>query len=207
MRTHITSLVLGFSVLSLTAACGRAPDTLVCVDVSTSALAADEQSPFGFTPGEILDFVEGEHAAPMIWATGDGTDITVTITSTDDARYVERQAQDDGSGAESNAWCESTVDVDVLVEVSTADGSFAESWLAPLEVDSAGRAWMSKHLATGAIGGTFDFAAFDSTSYDTVEIVIELELTAEGSSGEIWADTYRETPEASTWSKIDIATF
>lgn len=213
MRIQTISSALTLSILVLTAACNEpAMEILACADLSSDALTVDQASPFGYAPAEIIAFSEGDHQASLSFAgAGAATSVTVTVSSMDDPRYVERQLQEPASGelrgTDGTLPCEDTVQIDASVAITSTDGAFAEAMDGPFEVDSEGIARLSRRVAPEALQGSFDFAVFDPTPYDTVELVFDIELREDGMSGEIWAETYRETADANTWSKVDIATF
>ncbi|TNE91088.1 MAG: hypothetical protein EP330_06470 [Deltaproteobacteria bacterium] len=151
-----------------------------CLPTTTADLAVDETSPLGFTPQALLDLAEGSHTETFAFEQGGSVGVTVTFTASGQARFEEREYQDDGSGMEMAMDCEDAVVVPGTVTVVTDDGAVDESFDVELEASSADLAsWFGE---VASLHGSFQI---DESPYDEVRYFGMGTFDADGSAGEL----------------------
>lgn len=186
--------ILGIgSLLVLAGACtlGNDPAELpYCEDVAT-ALAMDEVSPLGFSGADVLAFAAGTKDETLVYARRgvDDTPLTLELGSVDGARFVQSTAvypDEGGVQADIGVVCDDRVEVDVAVELITADGAFDEAWQGALVAISGDAASTRHELDPDALGGTYDMDVdIDVADYDARSLWVEIQLDAIGTSGAI----------------------
>lgn len=133
-----------------------------CVVVDEQPLGADEVSPIGVAPGDVLGIVASPFAARLFWADGaapasepsTGVQLTFANRESSSARYVREEARTDREIALD---CSAYVAVTGTLSLRTDDGAFDESWTTALRARVPSRAEAYVTLEWAALNGTFDF--------------------------------------------------
>ncbi|GEM_PF-4288399 len=166
-----------------------------CHDESTLLADLDEVfAPAGVIPREVIDLVTVPTAAPHIW------DQLGVETNTDAATTMQFEVVPTGVvyGLES-VWfpptdlpdepspCYNSIEVEVVIDMSTADGALAESFEGTLtaDLDKTDPATVSLHteLALAGLAGTLELSPEDP------DTILDEEMTLEVDFGQVGAAT------------------
>jgi hypothetical protein len=157
-----------------------------CLAVSTTMLPMAEASVLGFSGADLMALVGGDHAATLAWAKGGSTEATVSVnTQATEARYLDREWTDDGSGIELAMDCPDVLEVDVIVGFTTADGAFRESWTSKIMAPTAAQASFFQELDLAALGGSYQVTEVNPAEFDEVRAFLDADFDAEGVHGRI----------------------
>jgi len=179
--------------LAVGVACSNGKDPTAelpyCEDEATPS-TLEEVSPLGFSGSDILAFAAGTSEATFVWERREVADTTLSlaIAEIDGARFVRSTAvyPEDGEYAAIDVICDDRLEIDVSVDVETADGAFDESWQGILVALDADAASTSQVLDPDALGGSYDMDAdIDVPDYDDRSLWVEIQLTGEGTRGEV----------------------
>ena len=194
MSTRLASLVLLVASTALSA-CSD-PETSAggqiggeaaqCKAVTTTPLPMDQASVLGFSGADVMALAGGDHTATLTWAKGGTTDVTVSVATTaPEARYLDMEYVDDGSGIEPAIGCADVVEVDVTFGFTTADGAFAESWASKIQAPSATEASFYRELDLGGLAGSYAVTEVDPAAFDEVRAFLDATFDATGAHGTV----------------------
>ena len=133
--------------------------------VRVTALAPDESSPLGLSPGQISKQGEGEHRAAIEWLPAPATpygpesgqsELTLGVATLGSARLVMNEDAE-------RPCCEDNVQVDVRVTLATSAGAFNEVFDSMLFAQSADQVALFQQLAPEVLAGSFAFAGLSET--------------------------------------------
>lgn len=144
---------------------------LACIDETTdemngpscdrteTALTIDESTPLGFTPGEVLAWLEGTDVVSFIladnWLT---SEVEVEVASDGVYTWVDQEeAPSLGGGMEPaiGVVCEDSVEVGATVGFITSRGEFAESWAVTLSASASGAARATVDVELNEVEGSY----------------------------------------------------
>lgn len=159
-----------------------------CVVVDRVPLGRDEVSPLGFAAGPLLDVIASEHVDEMLWASGESTALTLSVTEGSLIEHLTREVDlGEGETIASEIWldCSDLVSMAVTLALQTEDGAFDESWETTLLASSADLAYQSLDL--DEVSGSFDAWQHvpDGSDYDEVHAWLDLSFGSAGVSGTI----------------------
>lgn len=188
-------------LLGLLTACGDKNDTgseadLGCTE-EVEPLSMEEDSPLGFGGRALTTLAGGEHSAPFTYQDGTETTMTVSVSYTGgQIRYVDREVEEGGDGMEpaieeAAALCPDTVEVDVALEIETADGAFNEEWESYVYATSADLASFYQEFDPTDLVGTYEIAAAltaaEVTDYDELRAWASGTIDLSGTNGALEA--------------------
>lgn len=156
--------------------CGPDADCIspdqVC-EPATRTIAIEDTTPAGFTVGEVLAALAGEHEAVLRWNDGPAVGITARVVRDGGQVTVTEYAYPNGSQDTDCSGAE--LEVDAQASLVTDDGGLDESWPTVIAIDDE---------RTIRWGGTFELDALQgSFARDDLEAIsILIEMTA----GEDW---------------------
>lgn len=163
---------------------------------SARVVEHDEQTPLGFSAADVLGWIEGTRTAPLAWkaetdqsvasaisvAPEEGaSSIELTIESGDGSiRFVERAA---GSGGEDlpGLACSDTLELDVRVQVTTANGALRDVFDGQMVMGAAQHAELTLRLEPSELEGSFVVNSSDPSlvpaAFRLVALLSERELS------------------------------
>ena len=161
-------------------------------DETATELALDEESPLGFTAQSLLDTLPISSTHPFDYDNGDSTSITLAVTPSDSATYVDSEPAENESGNDIYVICEDRLEVAAGVYFDTYDGVFQENVSVAL-VLTDGRIDGLAALDLGAMGGSFDIDDFtEEQDWDEARASIEFQYVDGSGSGRIYGDVSGE---------------
>lgn len=174
-----------------------------CEETVVVLAGVDAASALGFTAADVLAVVEGTHAGPIAWSAGlnDGPatvefgpesgegQLTVGIAyQGGEVRHIISKPKpsggdglDDGGGFA--AICNDRLEVDVVVDLDTAGGAFAESFTAPLRATTRGIGIVRHELALADFQGSFAATKVEPANAELGAIALEIGVSGEGLFG------------------------
>jgi len=169
-----------------------------CELLEERALQLNEEAPIGISGDDILLRAEGFHLSTLHYPDETSLPIEVTVTySAGAVTFFDREVE--GSpDAETVAACIDTVEVAVIMDISSEDGIFDETGL-PVHIVGIieNESSWSTTLNLEDLGGTYEVTEVDPTAFTDIEIAIEGTFVTQGSGGVIeglgWADGRRTT--------------
>lgn len=181
-------------------------------------LSIEEESPLGFAGRAVTTIAGGDHTATLTWATGDTTELTLSVSYQDgDIRYIDSEPEEPGPGEVAPAIspvCEDRLEVDVVLEAATEDGALAETWDSTLSAYEEQVINLYEELAIDGLTGTLDVASYvTSADYTALSAWISGEITVTGTSGEVAGqasgeDDCGDSEDCSAWAEaVDIGTW
>lgn len=196
MSTHLphyfTALLITLSACAPSDGGQVGEETIGCLPVDTQALALDETSPIGFSPMQVLELVDGSHAAPLRWANGSETVLTTSFSYASEANYQDREWIDDSTlgGPQPEPApadlgdCPDIVELSMTVTMQTDDGALNESWTIALQAVSADSSGFYRDI--DGVQGTLDIDSYaPAGDFDSKHAFLNFSITAAGVSGEI----------------------
>lgn len=168
-------------VEGVTAACDR----------DATDLELDATTDLGFSAAEVLAWLEAAHTSSLVLADeSTGRDLTVTVTATGAARWVdqsEAESSDTGAQPAIAAVCDDFVELDAVVEFATADGAFAESWEVTLPVEQVAGTQVTVPFENDAFAGSYSVPQAMIDACDSSHVQVDLYFSeGGGTSGSIW---------------------
>ncbi|MGK4003250.1 hypothetical protein WMF31_11545 [Sorangium sp. So ce1036] len=146
-------------------------------------------SPLGFSASEVLASIAGERTAPLTWANGGSTTVTVLVGAPTAVRFVEstRVEDSDPSGVEPAfaVDCSDHLEIDVPLSFATADGAFAESLQVTLRATEAGTARFHHEFDLAALEGSYEVTEVDPSAYKEVSVYLRGTIGESAVTGEI----------------------
>ena len=173
-----------------------------CLPTSTADLALDETSALGFAPQALLELAEGTSTGTFSFEAGGSSNVSITFTGSGEARFEQRDWQDDGSGVAPALGCSDVVLVSGTLAVVTADGSVDETVEVELEASTPELAGWFAELSS--LGGSYQF---DESPYDEVRYFLTGSFEAGGSTGELSAQGVNEDSEVATATNLTIGSW
>lgn len=179
-----------------------------CVDEAV-VIGLDEVSELGFAPQAVVDLALGEHEGTVTWDRGSDAAISLSVSQVGEARFVDSEVEVP-DGPVNDIWveCPDRVEVDVLVELSTDDGWFDESFELALISFDGELASFEQELDLDELVGSFDIEpdvaspdydelrAWVSADFDELGVVGVFEGQASGS------EDCEDGDECSAWAEM-----
>ncbi|MGD8858522.1 MAG: hypothetical protein PVI30_00820 [Myxococcales bacterium] len=170
----------------------------------TTVIGADEMTPLGFTAGEVLDFVVGEHTETLTWhelaIASYGPEqgeqgLTVEVTHDGgELRYVELAA--DTGGAEIFASCPPRLELDVEIGLRTDGGALDERFEATLRARSPLLATYFTRPDPHMLGGSFAIEEVREEGYELAQLELRMQFSPYGTAGWLTPVFERRTADA-----------
>ncbi|WP_437728370.1 hypothetical protein [Sorangium sp. So ce861] len=179
-------------------------------DEEKEDIGADDVSPLGFSAREALSALSGERSAPLTWAKGGSTTVTVAAGELVAARFVRstqaKVANSGPGGAESTAIaadCADHLQLDVPLAFSTEDGAFDEAFGVTLRVWQVDAGRFFRRIDLDALQGSYEVTEVDPTEFREVVVSLSGELTGSAVSGTI--SGIAENPPSGTGPEADVS--
>lgn len=134
-----------------------------------SEVALDEVTPLGFAASSVLARLPATETVPLIWATGEQTELSLAFRPADVAQYIDSEAvyPEGGTVPAIGIICDDYVQVAVQFDLATVDGAFDETFDGKLRASSEDGGEIRQELDLEGLTGTFDINAFtDTEDYD-----------------------------------------
>ncbi|WP_437819886.1 hypothetical protein [Sorangium sp. So ce1078] len=157
-------------------------------DEEKEDIGADDVSPLGFSAREALSAASGERSAPLTWAKGGSTTVTVSVGELAAARFVRSTvASGEPGGAEPAlaADCADHLQIDVPLAFSTEDGAFDESFAVTLRVPQVDDARFYHRIDLSALQGSYEVTEVDPAQFREVVVSLSGTLSSSAVSGTI----------------------
>lgn len=156
-----------------------------CDAIRTVALTGDEDSELGFGADEVKALVDGAHEGTLVYEAGGETALHLTVSGLTNARFLEQEYVDDGSGMEPALAmdCPDIVAIDAQVALVTDDGAFDEAFAQRIDVEATDLGYFYHELDLTALGGTFEVPG--AADYDAVRAFVDATFAADGTTGVI----------------------
>ncbi len=158
-------------------------------DRTESHVDRDEATPLGFTPAELVAWLEGSDVVPLT-LTGQSAqpDLEIVVDPTGIFTWVDLEPAPSSGGMEPAiaAVCEDGLEAGVIVEFNTAGGEFAEQWDVTLLAGAVDAAAGSVEVELDALEGDYAPAADAIEGCDDTALSFTLGFAeSTGPSGEI----------------------
>ncbi|WP_437971279.1 hypothetical protein WMF04_19150 [Sorangium sp. So ce260] len=158
-------------------------------DEEKEDIGADDVSPLGFSAREALSAVSGERSAPLTWAKGGSTTVTVSVGELAAARFVRSTVASGGPGGAEPALaagdCADHLQIDVPLAFSTEDGAFDESFAVTLRIRQVGDVSFYHRIDLSALQGSYEVTEVDPAEFREVTVSLSGTLSSSAVSGEI----------------------
>lgn len=172
-----------------------------CGEVTMSIIEDPSATPPGFDSNinTMLLVAEGNYAGTFVWSEVDppfevahaGTQSPVTVSLSymgGEIRLTEVELAGEFPDGVLGAPCANTVEIDVLLQLSTDDGLFAESMMIPLEISGfpgqgTGQPNIYRTIDFAAHMGSLAAADFGATEGEVSNILFGVNFTGEGAEG------------------------
>ena len=154
-----------------------------CDAVRTVALTGDEDSELGFGADEVAALVDGAHDGTFVWDAGGETAVHLTVSGLTNARFLDQEYVDDGTGTEPMLAmdCPDIVATDAHITLVTDDGAFDEAFDQRIDVETADLGYFYSELDLSALGGSFVVPG--EADYDAVRAFVDVTFATDGTTG------------------------
>jgi hypothetical protein len=136
-----------------------------CVD-TPSVVPSSEVSELGFSADDVLAAVGGMHATQLTWISGGlyaqhtrggtTTELALDFGSPDEVRFILSEGGGCPQGGEAPCIvCDSRMEIDLQLGITTADGSLDESLPITVEAMSIDQPWFRAELAADQVMGAY----------------------------------------------------
>lgn len=179
-------------------------------------IGIDEVSELGFSADEVLSLALGEHLGEVSWDRGSDAAISVSVGSVGEARFIDAEVVQPEGGDTLDIWveCPDRVEVDVVLELSTDDGWFDESFELALYSFEGSEARFHQELELDALAGSFDIEPdVTSVDYDELRAWVSGSFDEEGLVGVVEGqasgeDECEDGEPCSAWAEmVEIGSF
>lgn len=181
-----------------------------------AAIGLEDASPLGFSAAEVAAAVSGERSAPLTWAKGGSTTVTLSVGAPVAARFVTSTTP---TGTPSNGQeiglavdCSDYLKIDVPLSFATEDGAFAEAFSISLTARQADTATFYHSIDLAALEGSYQVTEVDPAEFREVRVHLSGTLGSSAVSGKIsgTAESFPsgDGPDATVSAQLfDVATF
>ncbi len=184
-----------------------------CEETAT-LVSLEELTELGFSGADLLALAEGSFEQTLTWTEdGSSTALTVDVVHADgEVRYVASTAvypDDGGTTIDIGVECEDYVEVDVTIDITTADGELAESLETSIASFYGTEVRARESLAPEDIQGSYEYTGMDPSEYDELDLDLSVELDEAGCSGEMTVTTQGcdddcDGNECTCWASNDV---
>ncbi len=166
------------------AAAGAAGSLNGCVDTPTD-VAADEITALGFSANDVLAKAGGTHTTDLLWLASDlyathsrgGTVTPLTLVFADapgSVRYIDSQGGGCSGGAGPCWTCQSRMEIDLELQLTSGDGALDELVTVTLEVLSLDAPAFSANVAATDLSGSYLDGIVPDAGYSLTGIHLEV---------------------------------
>ena len=199
-----------------------------CEDTVTVLDSRETETPAGVTAGDVLAVAEGEHTRALTWlpqeTPGDivlepsgSTSLDLTVThGAGEMRYVEREevvpetdgVPDVGPGVVD---CHATVEVDVTLQLVTADGGLDEaletSLVQVVDGEEAAAPAIANTLLWTEFAGSLSVGSIASGYTVDDDVALRIAFDADGPEGELESGVEHRGTDSVSYTELAIATW
>lgn len=190
-----------------------------CVEEVTVLAGVEVVSELGFSAADVLASAAGSRTASMTWSKGiDDGPITIELGPEQgeaqlvvdiahaggEVRYIKSTL--DGDGADfSNGQCNDRLEIDVVVDVNSSGGGFAESFTAPLRATTRGIATLRHAIDLADLAGTFAPTKVEPAHTEIGALLFDLGVSPSGLFGGASATVVLEEGGAALATDMQVA--
>ena len=162
-----------------------------CTERVTVLASIDEVSPLGFSAADMLALAVGQHASGARWGHDEASSASVEFTPaagdtavTVDLRYSGGEVRfiEADELLLYDFACNDRLEVDIELDLATADGALAERIVAPQQARNPEVVTLSQRIAGGELAGTLDFTVTHPPDAAT-ELAVRLGISPGNLSG------------------------
>lgn len=171
-----------------------------CKEEATVLAGLDAATALGFTAADVLASAGGQHMSSMTWSGGltDGpadiqlspaagdSQLTVDITyAGGEIRHIKStpEGSDDGNDGGFVANCHDRIEIDVEVDLTSADGGFAESFVAPLRATTRGISTLRHSIEFADLAGALALSKVEPADAKIGPVDLDLGISPSGLFG------------------------
>ena len=162
-----------------------------CLPQSSVSIDRNEVSTLGFSGQQILDLVGGEHYGTLSYSDGTQTDLTITVNPVgEEVNVVDYEMSGGGlGGIEIMLDCSDQMEIDVMLQFVTEDGSYNEKWETTVNALVADLGGIYLDIDLDELNGRYTFAGADPAGYDEVRAFVDITFDQSGAHGTINGQT------------------